>query len=647
MIPSTQDSPQPQLWQMRRMGLATLVLMAGFGAVVWRLHSVQIKEHEMWAERSEGMLKQKRELPAMRGAIRDSNGEMLAQDKLVHDIWVNTQQLRDINDVSIRLARLTNSSVKKLSAQMTPDQIIRQYRQHVATVLVKGLNEPIGTEDERVSQMERLLTEERRVEFPLLKGVQDNEAAEWKRSLDSNHIGAVGIRPVVKRFYPCAERLTHVLGFVNQELVKEPDDENPLRLREKYVQVGRQGIEAIFNEQLSGKDGYQWIEKDRKGREIPAFRGQSKPARNGQDVTLTIDMHLQDITEQVIEQAYAYHTPRRIMALLVEPKSGAILSMASRPHFQRDTMKGTMSNLAIDGEYEPGSVFKVVTYAAAFDAKVSYLSEMLNCDPDQKIFSKVGISDHFSGQATAAQAFAQSSNRAAYLMASRLGEKRFLDAVSRFGFGQPTGIALTGESSGRVHKAHGRNWDGKTFSRMAMGHALMVTPVQMCMAVGSIANGGSLMKPQIIKEIRDEDGKVLQSFSPQEVRRVCSPKTSEAMKQAMIGVVELEKGTGARAAIPGVTVAGKTGTSQLYTEDGRGIWQGHYCVSFAGFAPAEDPQLCAIIVVDDPKGDASDLMGGKLAAPIFAQLMKQCLHTMAVANAGTATKTPLMKGGAE
>jgi len=456
----------------------------------------------------------------------------------------------------------------------------------------------------------------------------------------------VAIRPVVKRFYPCAERLTHVLGFVNQELVKEPDAENPQKIREKYVQLGRQGIEAIFNHQLSGKDGYQWIEKDRKGREIPAFRGQSQQPQDGSEITLTIDMHLQDITEQVIEQAYAYHSPRRIMALLVEPKSGAILSMASRPHFQRDTMKGTMSNLAIDGEYEPGSVFKVVTYAAALDAKVTYLGDMLNCDPDQKIFSKVGISDHFYGPVSAAQAFAQSSNRAAYLLASRLGERRFLEAVKKFGFGQPTGIALTGESSGRVHDPNGRHWDGMTFSRMAMGHALMVTPLQMCMAVGAIANGGSLMKPQIVKEIHDSHGQLVQSFAPQEVRRVCSKKTADVMKQAMIGVVESEKGTGLKAAIPGVSVAGKTGTSQLYTPDGGGVWQGHYCVSFAGFAPAEDPQLCAIIVVDNPEGDASDLMGGKLAAPIFAQLMKQCLHTMAVANAGTTAGTPFPKGGA-
>jgi len=179
MMPPASESDKPNRWQLRRMGLATFGLLAGFGTVVWRLHSIQIIEHQQWAERSEGMLKEKRDLPAMRGAIRDTNGEMLAQDKVVHDVWVNTQQLRDINDVSIRLARLTNSSVKKISAQMTEDQVIRQYRRHVAAVLVKALNEPTGTEAEKVAEMERVLTEEKRVEFPLIKGLQDPDANQW------------------------------------------------------------------------------------------------------------------------------------------------------------------------------------------------------------------------------------------------------------------------------------------------------------------------------------------------------------------------------------------------------------------------------------------------------------------------------------
>jgi len=646
MMPPPSESAKHDRWQFRRMGVMTLGLMAGFAAIAWRLHAVQIKEHEKWADRAEGMLKEKRELPSMRGSIRDANGEMLSQDKLVHDVWVNTQQLRDINDVRVRLARLGKSSVKRITAEMSEDEAIRRYREHVAGVLVTCLDEAGGSETERCAEMIKLLSDEKKVEFPLVKGLQDEGANAWKRSMAENHIAAVTVRPVVKRFYPDSERLTHVLGFVSRELVKVPDEENPKRMREKYVQIGRQGIEAVLDDQLSGKDGYQWIEKDRKGREIPGFGGASQAPINGHEAWLTIDMHLQDITEQVLEQADAYHEPRRIMAVVIDPKTGAVLAMASRPNLKRDTMGGTMSNLSIDGLYEPGSVFKVVTYAAALDSKVTYLGDMLNCDPGQKVFSQVGISDHFSGSLTAAQAFAQSSNRAAYLLASRLGEKRFLDAVNKFGFGQPTGIALTGESGGRVHKPHTRTWDGKTFSRMSMGHALMVTPLQMVMAVGAIANGGSLMKPQIIKEIRDEDGTLVQGFSPQEVRRVCSKKTAETLKQAMIGVVTSEKGTGARAAIPGVTVAGKTGTSQLYAKGG--IWQGHYCVSFAGFAPAEDPQLCAIIVVDDPKGEPADLMGGKLAAPIFAQLMKQCLHTVAVANAGTlTTSTPIAKGGAQ
>jgi cell division protein FtsI/penicillin-binding protein 2 len=185
-----------------------------------------------------------------------------------------------------------------------------------------------------------------------------------------------------------------------------------------------------------------------------------------------------------------------------------------------------------------------------------------------------------------------------------------------------------------LHHPGTKWWDGLTFSRMSYGHAIQVTPLQMCMAVAAIANGGTLMKPQIVKEVRDEPGNLVQTFPPEPVRRVCSQKTADSMRKAMIGVVTNPRGTGAQAAIPGVTVAGKTGTSQLYNATGTAIRTGHYCVSFAGFAPAESPSLCAIIVVDDPDASKEDLTGGKLAAPIFSRLVQRCLQNLAVARVG-------------
>lgn len=643
MIPSDSAAQDAERKMSQRIRFVALLLLACFGGVGWRLHQVQLVQHDQWASRSEGMLKQKKIFPAMRGAIRDSNGEMLAHDKLLQDVWVNTQQLRDVNDVRARLSRLEGVPLLTLVRNSTEREILERYRKHVAGVLVSAMGDAEGNAAEKQADMEALLADEKRIEFPLLKGLQDEDAQVWKKALEENRIGAVTLRPLVKRFYPCAERLTHVLGYVNYEMANDENKSAPGRNVEKIVQVGKEGIEAVLNHQLQGRDGYQWIERDRRGNEIPAFRGESIAPVHGNEVWLTIDMHLQETMEEVLEEAYNCYHPKRVVAVLVEPKTGAVLSMASRPHIDRETMKGTMSNLAISSYYEPGSVFKIVAYGGAFDKKLVNLTDTLNCDGNNSILAPQRIKDHVNGSISVQQALAQSSNRAAYLLARKIGEDNYLDYVAKFGFGQKTGIELTGELPGTVWPR--KSWDNLTFSRMAMGHAVTVTPLQMAMAVSAVANGGTLMKPMLIKEIRDDKDNVVQSFSPQPVRRVCSEKAASMLRQAMVSVVNDPHGTGKQAAIPDITVAGKTGTSQRRRDDGRGYEDGHYCVSFGGFAPAENPQLCAIVVLDDPQAPEGELYGGKLAAPIFAQLMKQSLHTLAVTRTGSADKTSIAKGG--
>lgn len=645
MIPPDNAAQDAERRMSHRFRFVTLLLLACFACVGWRLYHLQIVQHDQWASRSEGMLKMKKVFPAMRGAIRDSNGEMLAHDKLLQDVWVNTQQLRDLNDVRARLSRLEGIPLLTLVRNSTEQEIIARYRKHVAAVLVEALGDADGNVAGKQAEMEALLADEKRIEFPILKGLQEEEAQEWKKTLEDNRIGAVVLRPMVKRFYPCAERLTHVLGYVNYEMANDVNKSVPGRNVEKVVQVGREGIEAVLNDKLHGEDGYQWIERDRRGNEIPAFRGETKAPVHGNEVWLTIDMHLQETMEEVLEEAYNCYHPKRVIAVVVEPKTGAVLSMASRPHIDRETMKGTMSNLAISSYYEPGSVFKIVAFSGALDKKLVNLTDTLNCDASNPILVPQRIKDHVNGTVSVQQALTQSSNRAAYLLARKVGEDGYLDYVARFGFGQKTGIELTGELQGTVWPR--KSWDNLTFSRMAMGHAVTVTPLQMAMAVSAIANGGTLMKPMLIKEIRDDKGNMIQGFEPQPVRRVCSEKAAAMMRQAMISVVNDPRGTGKQAAIPDITVAGKTGTSQRRRDDGRGYEDGHYCVSFGGFAPAENPQLCAIVVLDDPQAPESELYGGKLAAPIFAQLMKQSLHTLAVTRAGSADKASIAKGGAK
>ncbi len=599
----------------RRITFVGAALLLGISAIWARLYDLQVTRHAEIASRVEELHRVQRILPAHRGAVRDRSGELLAHDKTTHDLFVNTQQLRDLTVVRTRLARVEKTSVLELARRSPAAEIISRYRAHAVSAMTTMYLRDGGSINEAAEELAQLLADEKRIEFPLLKGLPDNVAEDWRELIEAEDLVGISLRSATRRAYPCAERLTHVLGYVNHE------------------NEGQEGIESSFNKILKGQDGTRRIERDRKGREINTLRGETVEPRNGHDVLLTIDMQLQELMEETLEGAFDYYKPRKIISVLVEPKTGAIRAMASRPHYERTDMGGMLNNLAIGAQYEPGSVFKIIAFAGALDRGLVHLDNTINCDADQKVFSGLNIHDHVSGQVTVAQAFIRSSNRGAYLLAHRLGDASFMDYVHKFGFGQKSGIPLTGEVAGRVLPR--KSWDMLTGSRMAMGHAIAVTPLQMVMAVAAIANGGTLMKPQIIQEIRDDSGNVLESLTPQPVRRVCSERAAAALRIAMEGVVG-EKGTGAKAAIPGLRVAGKTGTAQLYTANGKGINEGHYCVSFAGFAPADKPELCAIVVVDDPHAPQEELLGGVLAGPIFAQLMKQCLEQVNVARSAVA-----------
>ncbi len=610
----------------RRIAFAGAVLLLGFGVIWARLYFLQCIRHDEICQRVEEMHRQQRSIPAHRGSIWDRKGELLAQDRTTHDLYADTLQMRDVPMVRVRLGHIEKTSALDLSRKNTPDEIVARYRRHVASVIAETLSRDNESTAGKAAELERQLADEKRVEFVLIKGLQDEEAASLRRVIEEQNIIGVNIHSGTRRFYPAAERLTHVLGYVNSH------------------NEGQEGIESTLNTKLKGVDGYQWIERDRKGREITTFRGETVEPQHGQEITLTIDMQLQEIMEETLEEAFEFYHPRKIVAVLVEPGTGAIRAMASRPHYERSDMGGTLNNLAIGSHYEPGSVFKIVAYSGVFDRGLTNLEESINVNGDQKIFAGLNMHDHLNSWVTVVQAFAKSSNRGAYLLAHRLGDKNFLDYVKNFGFGQKTGIPLTGEVPGIVMPR--KTWDNLTYSRMAIGHAVTVTPLQMAMAISAVANGGTLMKPQLVEEIRDDKGRVLEQLKPNPVRRVCSTKAANLVRTAMEGVVS-EKGTGFKAAIPGIRVAGKTGTAQLYKKNGKGIDEGHYCVSFAGFAPADNPEFAAIIVLDDPHAPQDELLGGILAAPIFSKLMQQSLQQMAVARSNAASKPILAKEGGE
>lgn len=585
-----------------RIGVIACVLVLGFTGITWRLIFLHINQHERSLAASAQMHQLHQTVPAHRGSIRDRNGELLAHDRSVFDLYADRVHLRETHVISRRLAALRKTTVPELRKAFSPDQILDEYHRHVAATLCGPAGLPF---DELLGMLKSS-----KPETVIFKDIESENVDAWKKILAAGQIAGVHLRPATKRAYPSTDRLTHVLGDVT------------------YANQGNWGVEALMDAELTGTDGEQWIERDNKGRELPLYRGKVVEARHGKDVHLTIDMHLQEFVEAVLEQQCAIYSPRKAVIVISEPKTGSILAMASRPHYQRDARTGMWRNLAISDPYEPGSTFKIVTLCAALDLGKVGLDTEIFCNHglyEEPALRMTLRDDESFGDLRVEDVFAHSSNIGTYKMARMVGQDDFLAYAWRFGFGQKTGIGLTGEQPGLLNTD---KWTGTTFSRMAMGYEVSVTPVQLAMAVGAVANGGVLMKPRIVERTVSADGKDVHVFTPEQKHQICKARTAGLIKQAMMRVVS--EGTGKLAAIPDVTVAGKTGTSQRYDEDLKRYVEGQYNTSFVGFAPAEDPKVVCVVLMDNPKAERTELYGGKVAAPIFAEVVRETLDHLSV-----------------
>lgn len=589
-------------WVRARIGLVACFLVLGFTGITWRLVFLHINQHERSSAIATQMRQLHQSIPAHRGSIRDRNGELLAHDRTVFDLYADRFHLREMHLISRKLASLQGTTVAALRKTRSKDQILDEYHRHIAAALSGPLGMPMDT-------VLALVTSPK-PESILREDIEDEQVDEWKKVIEQAQITGIHLRPATKRAYPSTDRLTHVLGDVT------------------YANEGNWGVEALMDAELTGTDGEQWIERDNKGRELPLYRGKVVEAKHGHDVHLTIDMHLQEEVESVLEQQCAIYTPRKAIIVLTDPKTGSILAMASRPHYERDAKTGMWRNLAISDPYEPGSTFKIVTLCAALDLGKVELETEIFCNNglyEEPALKMTLRDDESFGALRVKDVFAHSSNIGTYKMAKIVGQDDFLAYAWRFGFGQKTGIGLKGEQPGLLNTD---KWTGTTFSRMAMGYEVSATPIQLAMAVGAIANGGVLMKPRIVERTVSADGADVHTFAPEPKHQICKATTADLIKQAMMRVVA--EGTGKQAAIKNVVVAGKTGTSQRYDEDLNRYVDGEYNTSFVGFAPADDPKVVCIVMMDNPKAEKTELYGGKVAAPIFAEVVREALDHLSV-----------------
>lgn len=629
-------TPTPNQAQLRRdrplchrMMFVTCFLTLCFSGVLWRLYDLHLKKGPALAEEAAKKFREDRVLPAQRGSIKDHSDRYLAYDEEVYELRTDRVHLHDVRSVLPNLARIRGVSQKELTRTLTPEEILKTYHVHVAEALSSKMGVPVESMLEKV-------TSKRPIEV-LTQNMNDDQGKEWRQHLENLFVKGIYVKPAVRRHYPTDNRLALIIGGLEEG------------------KGGVQGIERTFEDTLRGVPGSVCVEHDKYGRELLLYRGEIKEPVHGKDVHLTVDLQMQDAVDAIVAQAQATYRPNKIMAIVTEVATGSILAMSFLPGHDRAQPDTTnWKNLTINEPYEPGSTFKVVAFTAALDQRKLNADENFDChwglytDPVLKAtlrdVSKMGT-------VPAREAFAKSSNIATYKVFKRVGQDTYLDYVKRFGFGKKTGIALSGESRGYINDG---DWSNTTYSRFPMGYEVNVTPLQMAMAYGAIANGGILMKPRLVDRIVTDGGRQVTPVPPQTVGQVCTGKTAAMMRELLQGVVE--HGTGSRAQVEGIQVAGKTGTSQRYdhelivgkNKDGSlrkgGYRKDQWITSFAGFAPANDPKIVCVVVLDNPQApDPADIGGGKVAAPIFAEIVAETLKQLSVR-----PQRPLaLEGGAE
>ena len=534
-----------------------------------RLIHLQVSKHEEYSKIAAAKHSIRQPIFARRGLIEDRNGEILAVNVPVRRVVLDGSHVNN----AVELARVAAPYL-----EMDADDLAKQFVTEKRFVLIS-------------------------------REMSEEKSLELRKKLVAKSLKGLSFPEATTRLYPNGEMLSHVIGFLGR---KDPADDNLL---------GVEGIERSFEEQLRGKDGFRHIERDRTGREIVVYRGQEQSPRNGATVELTIDMGLQAIVEAELDAAYAELQPATAVAVLANPWTGEILAMASRPNFDPNNLKNTkpemMKNRVIMDVVEPGSTFKIVVSAAALTERVVNHKTQIFCENGRFIYAGRILRDHRShGQLSVHDILVKSSNIGCAKMALMLGEDKFYEYVRGFGFGEKSGIELPGESSGILQPPH--RWDKLTISRIPMGHSIAVTPLQMTMAMGAIANGGKLMKPQIVHSVRDVDGNEIHKTRPEVVRQVVPEDTAKFVSAALAAVTGAG-GTAKLAAVPGFATAGKTGTAQKVDPNG-GYTPGKYVVSFLGYLPAENPAFVCFVMIDDAKLSSGLNYGGLVAAPIFAKI---------------------------
>ena len=574
---------RPRISRLRRKllvasALAVLLLLA----LLVNLYYVSIVKGPEYAKMAQRQWQSSLSLKAERGRILDRNGNVLAESYTTYQVCVNPQAITEDADrerIANILSTLLNVNYESIIAKMTK----------------------INPKDGKPYQQVKIKDQVESNVIAQLVTFQENRAISYYSD--------------VKRNYPEGNLFGQLLGFTNVD------------------GDGQTGVELSYNTVLSGVDGKQIAETDRDGNEIPGGESSYIAPIGGAAIQLTVDTGIEGFLQNALEEAARTNLAKYAYGVVMSPKTGEIYAISSYPTIDPNNPPRTDAETLLDlsrqrmvtETYEPGSVFKVVTLAAALDSGTVNDGTTFKCKGYLNVLGqKIKCwRSKGHGSETLAQAVQNSCNPAFMSMAIKMGTDKFYEYIYAFGMNDKTGVGIGGETTGKVtHKKYIRDTD---LARIGFGQSISCTGMQMAMAVCAAINGGELLKPYYVQDVTATSGEVLEHHEKEVVRQVITPETSALIRKYLTGVVD--SGSGRNAAIPGYSVGGKTGTSQKYDENGK-VSSTLLVASFVGFVPADDPEYLCMIIVDEPQVPV--VYGSTVAAPYVQQVLKNVLTYFSV-----------------
>jgi stage V sporulation protein D (sporulation-specific penicillin-binding protein) len=557
----------------RRLVFLLLCLLSLIGMLIGRLAYIQVMQAPWLREQAKALWSRSIPLEGIRGSILDNSGQPIAYTASAPTVMAVPAQIKDKPETARKLSAILKMPENKILALLTKKK------------LMVYIN-PGG------------------------RKITDGQAKQV-RDLD---LPGIYLTEEGKRVYPYDNLAAQVLGITGTD------------------NQGITGLERQYDDTLHGSRGYINFFANVKGERMPGTGENYVPPTDGNDLELTMNVHIQQFAERALEQAVAEYNPDHAVAIVEDPKTGAILAMSNYPTFDpahwQDYPASTYNrNLAIWQTFEPGSTFKIVTLSAAMQENKVNL--------DDKFFDPgyYEVAGHKircwkaggHGSESFLNVVENSCNPGFIALGERLGKETLFSYIKKFGFGSKTGIDLPGEGNGILFNLN--KVGPLELATTSFGQGVSVTPIQQVMAMGAIANGGKLMKPFVVGEVKNHDtGEVETKTSPKVVRQVISPQTATAVRAALESVVA--QGSGGKAYVNGYRIGGKTGTAQV-VENGH-YASNHYIVSFIGMAPANDPKLVAYVAIDNPHPKNGVVFGGVIVAPIVGGILNDSLSYLGV-----------------